>query len=234
MSPAEAAEVTDRPLTFLSVPFGFRPPAPYPAGLLQAALEQPQQGQGHHVHLEGAQHRFLGPRPAFFHAEALLVVTEAVFLATTCGTRLHDRGGRQSQGRRDQEPGLSVPRPRDGEGMHGDFRPTNRPPAPPLFVPERASPAIDPSPAGSPRGGPGPVVVRGREPLTPLRPTPLRPGSGHHRVVEPCIDPQARQHLKLPFPWSRVQAGFDHRRDGVGPLKHAHDRRTRLCLRWPQ
>jgi hypothetical protein len=221
-------------MTFLRVPFGLRPPAPSPAGLIQAELEQPPQGQGHQLPREGAQPRFLGPRPACCQAEALGVVTAAVVLANTCGTRLHDLGGRQIQGRRDQAPGRSGPRHRDGADMHGDCRPPDRPPAPPLLVPARASPAIAPRPAGSPRGGPVHVVWRGREPLTPRRPTPLRPRSGHHRGVEPCLAPQARQPRHLPFPWRRVQAGFDHRRDGVGPSTYAPDRRTRLGLRWPQ
>src|SRR5262245_19737627 len=162
MSPEEAAEVTDRPMTFLSVPFGFGPPAPHPTGLIQAELQQPQQGQGHHLHLEGAQHGLLSPRPAFFHAETLLMVTEAIFLAKTGRKRLHDLGGRQIQGRRHQEPELSVPRHRDDEDMHGNFRATDRPPAPQIFVPEQASPAIAPSPAGSPKGGPVYMVLRGQ------------------------------------------------------------------------
>jgi hypothetical protein len=220
-------------MTLLSVPCGFRPPAPSPAGLLQAALEQPQQGQGHHWPLEGAQPRVLGPCPACVPAEALCVVTAAVFLAKTCGTRLHDLGGRPLQGRRDPEPGRSVPRHGDGDDLPGDCRPTDRPPAPQRFRPARASPAIAPSPAGSPRGGAVHVVGRGREPLTPLRPTPLRPGSGHHRVVEPGLAPPARQPRKLPVPWRRVQAGCDPCRDGVGPLTSAHDRRPRLGLRLP-
>src|SRR5215510_2507314 len=234
MSPEEAAEVTDRPMTFLSVPFGFGPPAPHPTGLIQAELQPPQQGQGHHLHLEGAQHGLLSPRPAFFHAETLLMVTEAIFLAKTGRKRLHDLGGRQIQGRRHQEPELSVPRHRDDEDMHGNFRATDRPPAPQMFVPEQASPAIAPSPAGSPKGGPVYMVLRGRKPLTPLRPTTLRLGSGHHWVVQPGIHSQPRQNLYSPSPRTRVQARFDYRRHGVGPIKHAQDRRTRLRIRLTQ
>ena len=35
----------------------------------------------HHLNLERPQHRFLRPRPTFFHAQSLLVVAESVFLA---------------------------------------------------------------------------------------------------------------------------------------------------------
>jgi hypothetical protein len=73
------------------------------------------------------------------------VVTAAIFPATTGGTRLHPRGGRPIQSRRHQAPGLAVPRHRDDEARHRDFWPADRPPAPPVCVPERAAPALAPT-----------------------------------------------------------------------------------------
>lgn len=162
------------------------------------------------------------------------MVTEAIFLANAGGTHLHDLGGRQIQGRRHQEPRLVVPRHRDDKDMYRNFWPTDRPSAPPVSVPERAAPALHPGPASPPRDGPVHMVLRGREPLTPLRPTTSRLGSGHHWVIQPCIDPQPRQHLYPPFPRTRVQTGFNDHRHRVRPNTHAHDRRARLHLHLPQ
>jgi hypothetical protein len=168
-------------VTFLRMPMGFRPPAPTPA-LVQAELQQPPQGQGDHLRLDGAQHRLVGPSPAFFHARVLFMVAEAG------SKRLHDLRGREIQGRGHQEPGLAVSWHRDDEDVYRDLWPTDCAPAPQLFVPEWAYPAVHPRPAGPPGGGPVRVVFRGGEPLAPLRPTALPPGSGHYRVGQPCED----------------------------------------------
>jgi hypothetical protein len=205
---------------FLRVPFGFPPPTPCTPGLIQAALQQPQQGQGEHLYLEGAQHGLLGPGSAFLHAEALFVVTEAVFLAKAGGKRFHDLSGREIQRRGDQAPGRSIAWHLSDQDMHGDLWSTDRPPAQPLFVPERAYPAIHPRPTGAPGGRPLEVMLRGRDPRAPLRPTTFLPGSGAYRLVQPRVHPQPCQDLNPPLSRTGVHTGLDHCCHRVSPVEY--------------
>jgi hypothetical protein len=221
-------------MTFLRVPFRCMPPIPCTPGLIQAALQPPQQGQGHHLHLEGALHGFLGPGSACFHAEALWVVAAAVFRANACGTRLHNLSCRTLQGRGDQAPGLAVPRPLDAEPMHGELWSTERPPAPQVFVPKPAEPARHPGLTCGPGGGPVDVVLWGRKPLAPRRPTTFPPGSGRARLGQPRVHPQPGQNLNPSLSRSGVHTGLDDGCDRLSPIEHAQNRRARLCVRLAQ
>jgi hypothetical protein len=197
-------------MMFLRVPCGFPPPPPCTPGLTQATRQQPQQGQGEHLHLEGAQRGLLSPGSAFRHVEALCVVTEAVFLAKAGGKRFHDPRGREIYRWGDQAPGRSVVWHLSDPDMHGDLWSTDRPPAQSLCVPERAYPAIHPRPTGALGGRQLEVVLRGRDPRAPLRPTTFLPGSGAYRLVQPCVHPQPRQNSNPPLLRTGVHPGLNH------------------------
>jgi hypothetical protein len=142
------------------------PPAPRFPGLVQAGLDESQEHQRHQLNLEGPQDRLFGPRPAFLHAEALLVVTAGILLPKPGGTHLHYLGCRQVQSGGAQEPRLCVARHCHHEDVDGDRRSTHGPATLELLVVERPLPPIPPRPA--PRPAPAnPEDVGGQPSVVP-------------------------------------------------------------------
>jgi hypothetical protein len=78
------------------------------------------------------------------------------------------------------------------------------------------------------------VVLCGREPLAPLRPTTFPPGSGRERLVQPRVHPQPGQDLNPLLSRSGVHTGLDHGCDRVSPIEHAQEWCDRPCVRLAQ
>jgi len=105
-------------------------------------------GGGHGSHLPGARVRHTLPCP----------------------------GGRHIEGRGHQDPRRVVAWHLDDEDLHRDGWPTDRPSAPPVWVPKRAAPAIAPGSASLPRGGPVALGGWDGQARPPVGRRPCRPG----------------------------------------------------------
>ena len=77
-------------MTFATIPLGPEPPLSLAVCSIKLRLDQSQQGHGHPLHLIGPQDRFFGPGTALFHAQALFVIAEAVFLPETGAEHFED------------------------------------------------------------------------------------------------------------------------------------------------
>ena len=163
----------------------------------QAKLHQPQQRQRRHLNLERPQHRFFRPRPTFFHAQSLLVVAEAVFLAKTSAVGRKRLACRQVGGAGDRGPQLVVAGHLEHKGEHDLFGPADRPATSQALVAERADAAVDVGSALLPRHVPLVVLLRRWQSLSPFaRTAALRIfGRRDQRLVQSRVSPQSRDEL---------------------------------------
>ena len=95
-------------MAFATIPLGFQPPLSVAVCSIKLRLDQSQQGHGHQLHRIGPPDRFFGPGTALFHAQALFVVAEAVFLPKAGAEHFEDLFGGAVQGGRHDEPRLGV------------------------------------------------------------------------------------------------------------------------------
>jgi hypothetical protein len=105
------------------IPFRLVTPASRPAGFVNMGLEQLQQSQDDQLELKRQQDWLLSPGAACLHIQALLIVTNGIFLVEMCGEHLEHLGYRQIHERGDQEPGLFVAGHLHDKDLHRDMGP---------------------------------------------------------------------------------------------------------------
>ncbi len=154
-------------MAFARVP-GWRKAPGVAATAGQPELHQPQQRLRHHLDLERAQHRLLGPGPTFFHSQPLLVIPNAVFLPKPSAVGRENLGRRQIAGTGNGRPQLVVARHFKHVGVHDFFRAADRPATAQTLVAERAHAAVDVGPACLPGHVPLRVLLRRGQALSPF------------------------------------------------------------------
>src|SRR5947207_1874171 len=151
------------------IPRRVEPPA-VPLRRVEAELQQPQQQHRQQQHLGRPHDRVLRPRPAFFPAQSLLEIAEAVLLAEATAEHLQQLQPAQVAGAADQREPLAVAFDFGHHRLDLHLRPGHGPQAFHLLVADVPPAAVEPGLALVPAARPAAAATGWGQPPPPLRP----------------------------------------------------------------